>query len=760
MFDLKRALTSGSLLALLLVASSPLASFGQSYRLVSNNEVDVIQYSSTTLLTPYAKFTVDKAALAEIRRSSTVEIKGLPLVAVGSTDPKLVDLELTEFSVLAPNAVLIVTTADGVEAGPQPTVKLYRGKVKGIDGSTAYLAIGTEKITGRIATPEADFSVGYEIAADRSLIATIADVRSIPQSLASAQCEVTDDLRYAPNGIKTAPVSNPKQSKMAKPQAGASVAAEMAIECDFETYEHFGSNEQTVTDWVIARMGAITTVYENEVGCALQISNLNIYKVADPYPTVGGIDPLLQAFTSHWSKNKGGVKRTIAHLFSRQAFENPNYSSGLAWLNVLCNKNIGYAVTRIWGSEQFPTIDEGVIAHEIGHNFGSQHTHNCQQWGVAIDSCVPAEGDCFAGSKKVKGTIMSYCDQKSFSFGNRVRDFLIAQVEGTECLVPVGTVTGAITILTNNLPISGVKLNDTKDTTIVGFFDNDASIAQSVLTATLTGSSDFEIVSPTFPLSIPARKTADLTIRFTASSEDLQQAMITFGLEGSDPVEVLNLTGSTAPSGGGDGKPLGFPMTGRNIAWGEKMVGVSNDTIIKVQNKTNATISTLQPKWDPTTNTAFTIIGSKLLTIPAGGTADLKISFKAPANRQYAAKLIIPFGSGQDTLSLSGTGSFNPGGGSGVGSPAHLNIDMMAQPNPFTSTVSVALTLPSELLGKSISVEVFNVLGTSVSSLYGGKINSDKLQLDWKPDGVDAGTYYVVARVDDAVLTRKIVYKH
>jgi hypothetical protein len=239
----------------------------------------------------------------------------------------------------------------------------------------------------------------------------------------------------------------------------------------------------------------------------------------------------------------------------------------------------------------------------------------------------------------------------------------------------------------------------------------------------------------------------------------MQTGVITFSLQGAEPVAILNLTGSTAASGGGDGKPLSFSAGNRSIAWGEKMVGSTNDTIIKVQNKTNATITTLQPKWDPTTNTAFTIIGSKLLTIAPGGTADLKISFKAPANKPYAAKLIIPFGTGQDTLSLTGTGSFNPGGGSSVGSPQKLNIEMMAQPNPFTSAVSVDLTLPTDLVGKSISVEVYNVLGTSVGSLYNGKISNEKLQLDWKPDGVDAGTYYVVARVDDAVMTRKIVYK-
>jgi hypothetical protein len=762
MLNLKRALKHGSLLALLFAAGMPQSSFGQvaSYKLFESGHIRVDKSASTSIVSPQARFVVDKTALSELRRSSTIEVREVPLFVAGTDDVKLVDLELTEFSVLSPDAILTVTTHDGLAAGPLPTVKLYRGKVRGDEASTAYLALGTNEITGRISTAEGDFSVGYEVASDKSLSAVIVDVRSIPSSLAFGQCEVTDDNRYTPYGIKQPTPANPKQARV-KPQGAAAVAAEMAFECDFETYEHFGSNEQTVTDWLVARLGAITTVYENELGCALQLANLNIFKVADPYPTVGGIDPLLQAFTTYWQQNKTAVRRTLAHLVSRQAFDNPNYSSGLAWVDGMCRKDIGYAVTRVWGSEQFPTLDDGVMAHEIGHNFGSQHTHNCQQWGVAIDSCVAAEGTCFSGTKQVKGTIMSYCNDKSFTFGKRVQDFLITQIEAAQCLVPTGTEISNITLLSNNVPISGVKVDQSKDTTIVGFFKNNASKVLSVMSATMTGSSDFEIVEPSLPLAISARKTGNLTIRFTPSSEDVQSAAITFALEGTDPVATLNLTGSTTPSGGGnDNKPLGFSAAGRKIEWGEKKVGATNDTIVKVTNKTNATISTLQPKWDPTTNTAFTIVGSKLLTIPAGGQADLKISFKAPANKQYAAKLIIPFGTGQDTLTLTGTGSFNPGGGAGVEAENALGISLSASPNPFISAVSIDLALTGGLTGKQMTIEVFNVLGTSMGMLYDAKISSEKLNLSWKPEGVDAGTYYVVARVDDAVLTRKIIYKH
>ncbi len=128
----------------------------------------------------------------------------------------------------------------------------------------------------------------------------------------------------------------------------------------------------------------------------------------------------------------------------------------MASLDALGNKQSAYAIS----GENIITV-----AHELGHVFGSPHTHNCS-WPAGpggtlapIDQCATVEGDCdITEIIPQEGTIMSYCLTKTQTFGSLVHNLIRARSEvklGTgETLV--STVTGKVT--SNGSGVPDVKI--------------------------------------------------------------------------------------------------------------------------------------------------------------------------------------------------------------------------------------------------------------------------------------------------------------
>jgi hypothetical protein len=94
-------------------------------------------------------------------------------------------------------------------------------------------------------------------------------------------------------------------------------------------------------------------------------------------------------------------------------------ASGIAWLSGLCSTSYGYSFSKVFLFAQDTSANDVFItAHEIGHNFGSPHTH-CYA-DPKPDTCYAQEGGCFTGTPScpapatyrgvtTTGTLMSYC---------------------------------------------------------------------------------------------------------------------------------------------------------------------------------------------------------------------------------------------------------------------------------------------------------------------------------------------------------------
>jgi hypothetical protein len=231
------------------------------------------------------------------------------------------------------------------------------------------------------------------------------------------------------------------------------------FECDNAFYVSKGS-VAALTDYVIGFFNQVATLYANE-DIAIQVSEIFAWTTPDPYVSMTTPSTIMNSFKANRGTNYNG---NIAHFLTTR-----NVGGGIAYVNTLCNKAYSYGVSRIYTTySNFPTYSwtVNVVAHELGHNFGSAHTQSCSWTGGPIDNCMPPEGTCSPGPAPINGgTIMSYCHTTSVGinfnngFGLLPGNLMRTNVQNAACL-PAGTsATPPTSLSATNISTNSVTLN-------------------------------------------------------------------------------------------------------------------------------------------------------------------------------------------------------------------------------------------------------------------------------------------------------------
>src|SRR5260221_5192165 len=362
---------------------------------------------------------VDEDAIAAFRAARGGRLS-VPDASGGS-----VDLDLEPLDILAPGASVTYTDEHGRHAF-KPDVSLFKGHVAGDPASWVVLSMGASGVLGLVERDGRRFTLSptqrMSTHAPGGLgVHAFAPEGSLAEAASRFECGINADneQQYMPHaggrdsleqGLTTAP----EAPQLNSPRFTFNVA----VDCDFEIYNSkFSGDLNAATSYILTVLGTVNLIYERDLEATLQFPFLNFWTTAaDPY-TQTALNTALTEFQNYWSANMMGVTRNTAHLVSGRPL-----GGGIAYIDGLCS-GPGYGLSAIDCVYANPTAtttwDVEVIAHELGHNFGSYHTHSCQ-WAsegrlpahTTIESCQATEGGCNSYTNHLppdKGTIMSYC---------------------------------------------------------------------------------------------------------------------------------------------------------------------------------------------------------------------------------------------------------------------------------------------------------------------------------------------------------------
>ena len=287
------------------------------------------------------EFETDTAILDLLVGRDKVVLQGIPMPVGYSANLELesVDFQWSSLGIYV----------DGERADyDRGDLTLWKGTVQGVDNSEVYLAFSSHGSYGWIhdgvdythvsSFPGADgewSSARIRLYSDRALQAA-GSAQNAPGNMVPC---ISEKVNGAPTG---GPVINP--ADVSPPTYGGATKLEckMAIETDRQFYGIW-NNLVACENYAFALLGAVSDRYDTQVDTVLTYPYVQFWTtVNDPWNSQdngGGCGDVLNEFVNAWAGNiPNGAK--LAHMFS-----GANLGCGVAYLDVLCNQNNGFAVS-------------------------------------------------------------------------------------------------------------------------------------------------------------------------------------------------------------------------------------------------------------------------------------------------------------------------------------------------------------------------------------------------------------------------------
>lgn len=365
---------------------------------------------------------------------------GVPLPGGGTADFDVI----THATGFAGGIEITAVSDEGIRRLPVPRVEVLVGEAA--DGSGAEICVSRVggQLFGTLSMADGTKASIVPVSKEQTGLYQITTLA--PDGMEPFRC-ANDDY---PGLLRDVPdESDPKDLAEAKRRSANPLSKQLARIPDFEVtvaletthayYQHFGAAEPA-SYYALALLSAVNVVYHRDFGVVLRPVSLRLWETADdPYPSGNDSREYLDALSAVMDDSATSpVIRDagLAHVLDRNTS-----TGGIAYVGVLCasDDRIRTGYSGIHASYSFPSgsyiWDIDVMAHEMGHNFGSSHTH-C--YSPPIDRCYTQQAGCYSGSAVPEaGTIMSYCHlvyRKELRFHPRVISLVRDYVLGRTCL--------------------------------------------------------------------------------------------------------------------------------------------------------------------------------------------------------------------------------------------------------------------------------------------------------------------------------------
>ena len=318
---------------------------------------------------------------------------------------KTLPIELESFLPFSDAFMIGRSQADGkfVEEVYRPKLLSYRAVSPGIKGTIVVMenfVMGTIQYRGR----QYDLSAIRNGMEGKHVLFLLADAAD-PMEFECGVDEYGPRREVIPMGMQ--PPSTSSQ---------ITDCVEVAFDIDYYTFGTFGNDCYPAIEWALAILAGVNTIYTESVDALvnIQASYIHVWETTDPYNgIINDASSMLDTFRLEWlnNSNLSGIQRDIVHLLSHRT---DTGTGGIAYLDVVCFPSYSAGFSANLESGNTYNLNNyawnlNVVGHELGHNFGSNHTHWCGWSNGPIDNCYDVEGSCTNNPQAQVGTMMSYC---------------------------------------------------------------------------------------------------------------------------------------------------------------------------------------------------------------------------------------------------------------------------------------------------------------------------------------------------------------